>query len=82
MRRPGRSQGDIPVRAWIAAMPGWKRAPGRRLDTLVTRTVPGVRKTVKWNSPLCGVAGSGEAAGRFLALRCHAKATLIQNKAA
>jgi hypothetical protein len=43
------------VQAYIAAMPGWKRDLGRRLDTLVEHTVPGVRKAVKWNSPLYGV---------------------------
>ncbi len=46
--------GDAPVQAYIAAMPGWKCALGRRLDSLITRTVPGVRKAVKWNSPLYG----------------------------
>jgi hypothetical protein len=47
--------GDAPVQAYIAAMPGWKRDVGRRLDALVVRTVPGVRKAVKWNSPFYGV---------------------------
>jgi hypothetical protein len=47
--------GDAPVQAYIAAMPGWKRDLGRRLDALVARTVPGVRKAVKWNSPFYGV---------------------------
>jgi hypothetical protein len=47
--------GDAPVRAYIAAMPGWKRDVGRRLDALITRTVPGVRKAVKWNSPFYGI---------------------------
>jgi hypothetical protein len=47
--------GDAPVEAYIAAMPGWKRDVGRRLDALVARTVPGVRKAVKWNSPFYGV---------------------------
>ena len=44
--------GDAPVQSYIAAMPGWKRDVGRRLDALIARTVPGVRKAVKWNSPL------------------------------
>lgn len=48
--------GDEPVRAYIAAMPGWKRAVGQRLDDVISRTVPGVRKAVKWNSPFYGVA--------------------------
>jgi hypothetical protein len=47
--------GDAPVQAYIAAMPGWKRDVGRRLDALVARTVPGVRKAVKWNSPFYGM---------------------------
>ena len=47
--------GDAPVQAYIAAMPGWKRELGRRLDALIVRTVPGVRKAVKWNSPFYGV---------------------------
>jgi hypothetical protein len=47
--------GDAPVQAYIAAMPGWKRDIGRRLDALIARAVPGVRKAVKWNSPFYGV---------------------------
>ena len=47
--------GDAPVQAYIAAMPGWKRDVGRRLDALIARTVPGVRKAVKWNSPFYGI---------------------------
>ena len=47
--------GDAPVNAYIAAMPGWKSDVGRRLDALIERTVPGVRKAVKWNSPFYGV---------------------------
>ncbi len=47
--------GEAPVQAYIAAMPGWKSALGRRLDAIITRTVPGVRKAVKYNSPLYGV---------------------------
>jgi hypothetical protein len=47
--------GDAPVQAYIAAMPGWKSEVGRRLDALIERTVPGVRKAVKWNSPFYGV---------------------------
>ena len=47
--------GDAPVQAYIAAMPGWKRDVGRRLDALIARTVPGVRKAVKWNTPFYGV---------------------------
>jgi hypothetical protein len=58
--------GDAPVQAYIAAMPGWKRAVGARLDALVEATVPGVVKAVKWNSPLYGFEGDGW----FLSLHC------------
>jgi hypothetical protein len=51
--------GDTPVQAYIAAMPGWKSDVGRRLDMLIVRTVPGVRKAVKWNSPFYGIEGQG-----------------------
>ena len=51
--------GDAPVQAYIAAMPGWKRDVGGRLDALIVRSVPGVRKAVKWNSPFYGVEGDG-----------------------
>ena len=54
-----KADGDAPVQAYIAAMPGWKRDVGRRLDALIARTIPGVRKAVKWNSPLYGVEGQG-----------------------
>jgi hypothetical protein len=64
--------GDAPVRAYIAAMPGWKRDVGRRLDALITRTVPGVAKAVKWNSPFYGVAGPEEN-GWFLSFHCFTR---------
>jgi hypothetical protein len=51
--------GDAPVQAYLAAMPGWKRDVGRRLDALIMRTVPAVRKAVKWNSPFYGIEGQG-----------------------
>ena len=54
-----KGEGDAPVQAYIEAMPSWKRALGRRLDALIVRTVPGVRKAVKWNSPMYGVEGGG-----------------------
>jgi hypothetical protein len=54
-----KAEGDAPVQAYIAAMSGWKRDVGRRLDALIVRTVPGVRKAVKWNSPFYGVEGKG-----------------------
>src|SRR5436190_16915374 len=61
--------GDAPVAAYIAAMPGWKREVGRRLDALIGRTVPGVQKAVKWNSPFYGVEGQGW----FLSFHCFTK---------
>jgi hypothetical protein len=54
-----KADGDAPVRAYIAAIPGWKRTVAKRLDALVVRNVPGVRKAVKWNSPFYGVEGRG-----------------------
>jgi hypothetical protein len=54
-----KADGDAPVQAYIAAMPGWKRAIGKRLDALIVRNVPNVRKAVKWNSPLYGIEGQG-----------------------
>ena len=53
------ADGDAPVQAYIAAMPGWKRDLGKRLDALIVRSVPHVRKAVKWNSPFYGVEGQG-----------------------
>ena len=54
-----KADGDAAVQAYIAAMPGWKSDVGRRLDTLIVRIVPGVRKAVKWNSPFYGIEGQG-----------------------
>ena len=54
-----KAEGEAPVQDYIAAMPGWKRDVGRQLDALIARTVPGVRKAVKWNSPFYGVEGQG-----------------------
>jgi hypothetical protein len=54
-----KADGDAPVRAYIAAMPGWKRDIGKRLDALIARSVPGVQKAVKWNSPFYGLEGQG-----------------------
>ena len=54
-----KAEGDAPVQAYIAALPGWKREAGKRVDALVVRAVPGVRKAVKWNSPFYGIEGKG-----------------------
>ena len=54
-----KGDGDAPVQAYIAAMPEWKRDLGQRLDALITRAVPGVRKAVRWNSPFYGSEGKG-----------------------
>ena len=64
-----KGDGDGPVQAYIAAMPGWKRGVGRRLDALVEHNVPGVRKAVRWNSPFYGVEGKGW----FLSYHCFTK---------
>jgi len=64
-----KGEGDAPVRAYITAMPGWKRAVGERIDALVERAVPQVRKAVKWNSPFYGVEGQGW----FLSFHCFTK---------
>ncbi|UXN60013.1 DUF1801 domain-containing protein [Phyllobacterium zundukense] len=61
--------GDAPVQAYIAAMPGWKSDLGRCLDALIVRTVPGVQKAVKWNSPLYGL----EEKTWFLSFHCFTK---------
>jgi hypothetical protein len=54
-----KGEGDAPVQAYIAALPGWKRDVCKGLDDLIVATVPGVRKAVKWNSPFYGVEGQG-----------------------
>ena len=64
-----KADGDAPVQAYIAAMPGWKREVGRRLDALIVRTVPDVRKAVKWNTPFYGLEGRGW----FLGFHCITK---------
>jgi hypothetical protein len=57
--RIAKADGDAPVKAYIAAMPGWKRVIGERLDALVARNAPAARKAVKWNSPFYGIEGQG-----------------------
>jgi len=64
-----KGEGDEPVQAYIAAMPGWKSALGRRIDELVTAAVPDVHKAVKWNQPFYGNEGDGF----FLSFRCYTK---------
>ena len=54
-----KAEGDAPVKAYLAGMPGWKRDVGRRLDALIVRTFPDVRKAIKWNSPFYGIEGQG-----------------------
>jgi hypothetical protein len=54
-----KGDGDAPVQAYIAALPGWKRDVGKRVDELVARLIPRVQKAVKWNSPFYGVEGNG-----------------------
>jgi hypothetical protein len=64
-----KGHGDAPVQAYIAAMPGWKHDVGRRLDTLIVKSVPAVQKAVKWNSPFYGIEGEGW----FLSFHCFAR---------
>ena len=64
-----KADGDAPVQAYVAAMPGWKSDVGRRLDAIVVRNVPEVRKAVRWNSPFYGMEGQGW----FLNFHCFAK---------
>ncbi|MGQ0613944.1 MAG: DUF1801 domain-containing protein [Planctomycetaceae bacterium] len=64
-----KADGDAPVKAYIAALPGWKRDAGRRLDALIVRTVPNVRKAVRWNTPFYGIEGQGW----FCAFHCMTK---------
>ncbi len=64
-----KAEGDAPVQAYIAAMPGWKRDIGRRVDMLTSLAVPDVRKAVKWNSPFYGTGSDGW----FLSFHCFAK---------
>ncbi len=61
-----KADGDAPVQAYIDAMPGWKHGAGRDLDSLIERTVPRVRKAVRWNSPFYGIEGQGW----FLSYHC------------
>jgi len=69
-----KGEGDGPVQAYIAAMPGWKRPLGERLDELIVRTVPDVHKAVKWNQPFYGHEGEGW----FLAFRCFTTYVQLQ----
>jgi len=64
-----KADGDAPVQAFIAAMPGWKQDVGRRLDALIVRTIPNVRKAVRWNTPFYGIEGQGW----FLGFHCITK---------
>ena len=64
-----KADGDAPVQDYIAAMPGWKREAGAKLDALIMATVPGVEKAVRWNSPFYGVPGQGW----FLAFHCFTR---------
>ena len=73
-----KGEGDAPIQAYIAAMPGWKRAVGRRLDAIITKALPDVRKAVKWNSPFYGAA---DQEGWFLSLHVftrYVKVTFFQ----
>jgi hypothetical protein len=72
-----KADGDAPVQAYIAAVPGWKRDVVRRLDAIIGQTVPRVKKAVKWNSPFYGLDGRGW----FLSIHCftnYVKVTFFQ----
>ncbi len=72
-----KGDGPEPVQAYIAAMPGWKRDVGHHLDALIERTVPEVKRAVRWNSPFYGVEGQGW----FLSYHCftrYVKVTFIR----
>jgi hypothetical protein len=74
-----KGDGDAPVQAYIAAMPAWKQAVGRQVDTLVSDLVPGVRKAVRWNSPFYGLEGQGW----FLSIHCftnYVRLTFLQGE--
>jgi hypothetical protein len=64
-----KADGDAPVQAYIAAIPGWKRDVARRLDALIVRASPRVQKAVKWNSPFYGMQGQGW----FLSVHCFTR---------
>jgi hypothetical protein len=68
-----KGDGDAPVQAYIAAMPGWKQAVGRRLDALIERTIPGVQKAIKWNTPFYGLEGPDGKPNWFLGFHCITK---------
>ena len=72
-----KGDGDAPVQAYIAAMPGWKSGLGRRLDDLIVRNAPGVRKAVRWNSPFYGVKDNGWFASYHVFTR-YVKVTFFQ----
>lgn len=75
--------GDAPVQAYLDAMPGWKQSVGRQLDALIERAVPGVRKAVKWNSPLYSAPDAPDD-HRFLSFHCfdrYVKVTFFRGAA-
>lgn len=75
-----KGDGDAPVQAYIAAMPGWKRDIGRQFDALISDIVPGAEKAVRWNSPFYRLPGQGW----FLGLHCltkYVKVTFFQGRA-
>ena len=72
-----KADGDAPVQAFIAAMPGWKHAIGKRLDAIITRSVPNVRKAVRWNTPFYGIEDEGFFVG-FHCLTNYVKVAFFQ----
>ena len=75
-----KADGDAPVQAYIAALPGWKRGLGTRIDAIIVRQVPKVRKAMKWNSPFYGIEGQGWFVS-FRAFTRYVKVTFFQGTA-
>jgi hypothetical protein len=65
-----KADGEVPVRVYIDALPGWKRSVGKRLDELIVATVPGIGKAVRWNTPLYGIRGKGFMIGFHAFAKC------------
>jgi len=51
------AEGDKPVFDYIASLPEPQRGIAERIDALAARTVPGLRRAVKWGMAYYGVEG-------------------------
>ena len=72
-----KSDGDAGVQAYIASMEPWQAAIAKRVDALVVKHVPGVRKAVKWHCPMYGVEGQGFFLA-FSAFQYHVKLSFFK----